>query len=80
MSLFKTNNYSKPKCVKTVYGCGKEPNKSKIKKQFEEENITKNTRNLFKLKKENKTIKDRIIRYIKTLPVQQEDDYYKACC
>ena len=33
-------------------------------------------RNLFKLKKENETIKDRIIRYIR-IAFEQEDDYYK---
>ena len=80
MSLFKTKDYSKPKCVKTVHGSGKKPNKSKTQKQFEEENIIKNTRNLFKLKKESETIKDRIIKYIKTLSEQQEEDYYKAHC
>ena len=34
-------------------------------------------RNLFKLKKENEAIKDRLIRAIKTLCEQQEEDYYK---
>ena len=38
----------------------------------------KSIRNLFKLKKENKTIKDRIIREIRTLFEQQEEkDYHK---
>ena len=47
-----------------------------MQKQSEEDNIIKHIRNLFKLKKEKKTIKDRIIRDIKTL-FEQEDDYYK---
>ena len=28
MSLFKNEDYSKPNCVKTVYGCEKKPNKN----------------------------------------------------
>ena len=32
MSLFKTNDYSKAKCVRTVYVCGKEQSKENIKK------------------------------------------------
>ena len=39
--------------------------------------MTKSIRKLFKLKKENKTIKDRTIRDIKTLFEEEEDDYYK---
>ena len=58
MSLFKTKDYSKPKCVKTVYGSGKKQS---------EENIIKSIRNLFNLKKENERINDRIIRDIRTL-------------
>ena len=42
MSLFKTKDYIKPKCVKTVYGRGKKKS---------EENIIKSIRNLFKLKR-----------------------------
>ena len=68
MSLFKTKDYSKPEHVKTVYGGGKKQS---------EENIINNIKNLFKLKKENKGIKDRIIRYIRTLFEQEEKDYYK---
>ena len=68
MILFKTKNYSKPESVKNVYGGGK--NQSKW-------NITKIIRNLFKLKKENETIKDRIIRGIRTLFEQEEKDYYR---
>ena len=67
ISLFKTKGYSKPKRVKTVYGGGR--------KQFDE-NIIKSIRNLFKLKKENETIKDRIIRDIRT-HFKQEDGYCK---
>ena len=48
-------------------------------KETTEENIIKSIINLFKLKKENETIKDRIIRYIRTLFEQEEEkDYYKA--
>ena len=63
MSLFKTKNYSESKRVKTVYGGTKKPSKFKIQKQSEE-NIIKSIRNLFKLKKDNEAIKDRIIRNI----------------
>ena len=45
-------------------------------KRQSEENIIKSIRNLFKLKKENEAIKDRVIRYIRTL-YKQEHDYYK---
>ena len=51
--------------------------KLKIQKQSEDSiSIIKIIRNLFKLKKENEAIKDRIIRDIKTL-FKQEEDYYK---
>ena len=50
--------------------------KPKIIKQSEE-NIIKNIRNLFKLKKENQAIKDRIIRDIKSL-FEKEEDYDKT--
>ena len=50
MSLFKTKDYIEAKLVKTVYGGGKKPSKLKIQKQSED-NIIKNIRNLFKLKK-----------------------------
>ena len=59
-----------------MYRSGKKSQKWKIEKQFED-NIIKNIRNFFKLKKENTTLKDRIIRDIKTLFEQQEEDYYK---
>ena len=52
MSLFKSKDYSKPECVKTVYGGRKKQSK---------ENIIKSTRNLFKLKKEIEAITDRVI-------------------
>ena len=50
-----------------MYGGGKEK---------AEENITKSIRNLFKLKKENKAIKDRITRDTQKL-FEQEEKYYK---
>ena len=77
MSLFKTWDYSKSKRVKTFYRSKKKPNKLRIQKQSEEEIIIKKIRNLFKLKKDNETIKDRIIRDIKTVFENQEEDYYK---
>ena len=49
MSLFKTNDYSKSKRIKTVYGGGKKQS---------EENIIKSITDLFKLKKEMKQLKD----------------------
>ena len=58
MSLFRTNVYLKPGRIKTAYGS--------VKKESEE-NIIKSIRNLLKLKKENESIKDRIIRDIRTL-------------
>ena len=68
MSLFKIKVYSKPERVKTVYGGGKKQS---------EESIIKSIRNLFKLKKENGAIKDRIIRDIRTIFEREEIDYYK---
>ena len=65
---FKTKNYSKPDPVKIMYGGGEKKS---------EENIIKSKRNLLKLKKEDETIKDRIITYIRRLLKQQEKDYYK---
>ena len=67
MSLFKTKDCSKPERFKTVYGGGKKQS---------EENIIKSMRNLFKLKKENEVIKDKIIRDTRTLFEQKEEDYY----
>ena len=40
-------------------------------------NIIKDIRNVFRLEKENKDIKDRIIRDIENLFEYQEEDYYK---
>ena len=46
-----------------------------------DENTVKNTRNLFRLKKENKVIKDRITQEfnldIKNLFAHEENDHYK---
>ena len=64
---FKTKDYSKLERVKTMYGGGKKQS---------EKNVIKSIRNLFKLKKENEAIKDRIIRDIRSL-FKQEEDYYK---
>ena len=75
VTLFKIWDYSKRKRV-IVYGSGKKQSKLRLQKQSEEENIVKNKRNLFKLYKENEAIKDTIIRDIKTLFKQQEEDYY----
>ena len=61
---------------------------SESEKIKREDNIVKDTKNLFRLRKqidkrnlfrlikENETIKDKIIREIKT-PLEEEDDYYK---
>ena len=68
MSLLKTNttkDYNKPTRVNNVFGGGKKPRKLKIKKESESgNNIIKDVRNLFRLKKEKEVIKDRIIRDI----------------
>ena len=58
-----------------MYGRRKKLSEPKAQKQFEE-NIIKSIRNIFVLKKENKEIKDIIVRDIRTL-FEQEDDYYK---
>ena len=77
VSLFETST-SKDYGEKTVYSRGKKPSKPKTQNQFEE-NIIKSIRNLFKLKRETKTIKDRINRIIRDVRVlsEQENDYYK---
>ena len=75
ISLFNTktpNDYGK----QIMHGRGKKTSKPKTQKQSEE-NIAKSIRNLFKLKKENEVIKDRIIRDIRTLFKQEEDHYLK---
>ena len=41
---------------------------------LEEENIIKDKRKLFRLKKETKAIKDRILRYIKNLFEHEEEE------
>ena len=61
---------------KTVCERGKKLNKLKSQKQSEE-NIINSIRNPFILKIENKEMKDRIIRDIRTLFEQDNDDYYK---
>ena len=69
MIFLKTNNYSKPDRVKTVYGS---------RKRQPEENIIKSViKNPFKLKKENKTIKDTINRDRTFFEQQEEKDYCK---
>ena len=70
MIIFKTKSYSKPERIKTVYGS---------RKRQSEENIIKSImKNTFKLEKENETIKDTIIRDIRTFfELQEEKDYCK---
>ena len=52
--------------------------KSKPKTQKQsEENIISSIRNFFILQKENKAIKNRTIRYIRTLFELEDDDFYK---
>ena len=68
LNLSKTKDYSKPELAKFVCGSGKKQS---------EENIIKTIRNLFKLKKENKATKNRIIRVIRALSEKEEKDYYK---
>ena len=56
MSRFKTKTtkiYSKVTCVDSVYSGGQKPRKLKIKKKQSKDNIIKNVRNLYRLKKEN---------------------------
>ena len=60
----------------TVYRKRKKLIKLKIQKQSED-NIIKNIRSLFKIKKENEAIKGRIIWDIRTF-FEQEDDYCKT--
>ena len=44
---------------------------------LEEENIVKDIRNLFKLEKKTKAIKNRMLRDIENLFEHEEKDYYK---
>ena len=57
-----------------MYRRGKKPSKLKIQRQLEEDNIIKNIRNLFILKRENEAIKAGIIRDITNL-FEKEDDH-----
>ena len=43
----------------------------------EEEKTSKDIRNLFRLEKETKTIKDRMLRDIKNLFEHEEENYYQ---
>ena len=64
MSLFETNTikiYSKQALVKNLHGGAKKPRKLKIQKKSAE-NLIKNTKNLFRRKKENEAIKEKTIR------------------
>ena len=69
--MFLRQTYPKIMVKKYVYSKRKKPNKPKTQNQPEEK-IIKN-RNLCKFKKENKVIKDRIIRDIRVL-FDWEDD------
>ena len=60
--------------MNTVYGRRKKLNKSKTQKQSEE-NITSSIRNLFILKKTKEKKKLRIIRDIRKLFEQLDNDY-----
>ena len=51
----------------------------KLKEEVDDAAIKK-IRNLFRLKKENEAIKDRVIRNNRNLFENEEEDYYKACC
>ena len=67
MSLFKINatkSYTKLTRISNVYGGGNKLRKPKMKKQSVD-SIVKAVRILFRLKKENKAIQDRIIRDIR---------------
>ena len=55
---------------------GKKTRKLKIQKESEDK-IIKKIRNLFKLRKENEAIWNRVIRDISTLFEHQEGDYHK---
>ena len=76
VSHFKTDileDYSQ----QAVHGSGKKASILKKQKQCED-SLFKNIRNLFRIEKENKAINDIIIRDIKTLFEQQEEDYYNS--
>ena len=60
MNLFKANptkDFNKSKHAKNVYGREYKPSKLKVQKKSEEDNIIKNKRNCFKLKKKMKQLK-----------------------
>ena len=59
----------------TLIARKKKPSEFKIQKQHEEDNIIKNIRHLFILKRINKAVKARIIRVIRNL--FEKDDHYK---
>ena len=74
MIPFKTNaneDYYKPKQVNNVYRGEEKPRKPKTQKgkneKQSEHNIINDVTNIFKLKKKNEAIKDRIIRDIRNL-------------
>ena len=53
-------------------------NSSRLEKILKmEENVIKDIRNLFKLKKENEATKDRVIKDIRNLFEHEEEDYYQ---
>ena len=60
-----------------MYGGGKKPRKRKIIKKQSKDNIIKNVRHLFRLKKENDVCKNITIRDMKSL-LEQEGDCYKV--
>ena len=51
----------------------------KLKEEVDDAAIKK-IRNLFRLKKENEAIKDRVIRNNRNLFENEEEGCYKACC
>ena len=68
MSLFKTNtikNYRKPTRAKNLYVTGKKPRKLKRKNQSVD-NIIKNVKNLFSLKKKMKQSKKEYLYILRT--------------
>ena len=68
-----TKNYSKQTRINNVYAGGKEPRKLR---NTSKDKTIKNAKNLFKLKKESKGIKNRIIGDMKNF-FEQKKDYYK---
>ena len=66
-----TKDYSKSTHISNMCGAGKKLRKPKIKKPLEE-NIFKDPRNHFRLKKENEATRGRITRDIKSLSKLEE--------